>query len=544
MAQTQRAPDVALPALECSSTDDPKVIREAATEDYSLHVVPRSWRLGRVPLMMAWSSLLTAMFWLVVGSSVALAVGTRDAVIGIILSVVVYGAANYVFAVVSSRTGLTVALLSRGLLGYYGAALATLVFAAGAIYFATFEGSVLSVAFQAQFGGPIKIWYLITVLYALPLVLGGVRKWLDKLNAALLPLFAAGLIGAIIWAIAKYGYSDRWLHLKPAPGTGIQGPGWLFAFSVYMGVWLIMYYTVDFARFGRPRDAKFNGWVTFGPVFYILTLLVNALAGIFLVATLPTGTGASEASVVVGIVHLMGGFGLIFILVTQTKINSANLYLASTNLESFFSRAFGLRLPRWTWVLAAGVAVYLFMLTDIFSFLLKALNYQAVVVVAWVAIALVEFGFRRARSQPPMEFRPGRVPAVNLAGICAWIAASAVGIALLAGQPAFADTWGPPLTFVIAAAGYAALRAIFGNRSDVSVRPNDPRAEVPDPWETRVKCHKCAKAYIAIEMDRDPTAQHQAICASCATGTEFFRQARQERALVTADPRLITQDHR
>ena len=31
-----------LPALTLSTEDDPRVVREAATEDYSLHVVPRS----------------------------------------------------------------------------------------------------------------------------------------------------------------------------------------------------------------------------------------------------------------------------------------------------------------------------------------------------------------------------------------------------------------------------------------------------------------------------------------------------------------------
>ena len=34
-----------LPALVVTHVDDPAVVAEAAREDYSLHVVPRSWRL-------------------------------------------------------------------------------------------------------------------------------------------------------------------------------------------------------------------------------------------------------------------------------------------------------------------------------------------------------------------------------------------------------------------------------------------------------------------------------------------------------------------
>jgi hypothetical protein len=237
----------------------------------------------------------------------------------------------------------------------------------------------------------------------------------------------------------------------------------------------------------------------------------------------------SEASVVVGIVQLMGIAGVIFIFATQTKINSANLYLASTNLESFFSRVFGLKLPRWLWVLVAGLAVYLFMLTDVFSFLLKALNYQAVVVVAWIGIALVEFAFRYAQAQRDMEFRPGRVAAFNVPALVVWALSSAVGIYALAEHPAFAGTWGPPLAFVLSVVGYAGARAVFGNRTDRVVRPHDPRNEVPDEWETRVRCHRCERSYIAVEMDRDPSSGHQAICASCATGRQFFDAARRER---------------
>lgn len=536
-------PEQLLPQLTRSAEDDPQVVREAATEDYSLHVVPRTWRLSRVRLALAWSSLMTAMFWIVVGATIALAVGTRDAAIGMVLAVIVYGVINFILASVATDSGLTIALLSRGLLGYFGAALATLVFAAGAIYFATFEASVLAVAFQAQFGGPLDLWYLIAVLYALPLVIGGIRRWLDRLNAALLPLFVLGIIGTVIWAIAEYGYSNDWSQISAAPGTGIAGPGWLFAFSVYMGVWLIMFYTVDFARFGRPDDKTFNGVVTFGPIFYSLAILANGVVGIFLTATLPSTGAVSEAGLVIGIVQMMGLLGLIFVFATQTKINSANLYLASTNLESFFSRAFGIRLPRWFWVGVAGLLCYLFMLTDVFSFLLKALNYQAVVVVAWVAIALVEIAFRKVRGEGSLEFRPGRVPAVNLPGVVAWVFASALGIVSLATWPAEAATWAPIATFVAAAAIYGALRSLYGNPTDRVRRPHDPRDEVPDAWEERVLCNHCSKSYLAIEMDRDPSSSYEPICASCASSPAFLLACWREMNVEGAQSPAAT-DHR
>ena len=63
-----------------------------------------------------------------------------------------------------------------------------------------------------------------------------------------------------------------------------------------------------------------------------------------------------------------------------------------------------------------------------------------------------------------------------------------------------------------------------------------------------MRCHRCDKSYVAQEMDRDPTAGHQAICAACATGTAFFRRpprgprGRRERRGASARPGTVTVD--
>ena len=59
-------------------------------------------------------------------------------------------------------------------------------------------------------------------------------------------------------------------------------------------------------------------------------------------------------------------------------------------------------------------------------------------------------------------------------------------------------------------------------------RPNDPRLEVDDVWQARIRCASGDKSYIAQEMDRDPGAAHEPLCASCAAGMRFFRGAYEE----------------
>jgi hypothetical protein len=513
---TAARPGRQLVPLDVSFVDDPKVVKDAATEDYSVHIMPRSWRSGRTSLLMAWGGMFSAMFWLYVAATVASVVGTVNAVIGIVLTCLTKGAMNYVFARYASRTGLTVALLSRRIFGYFGSVLAPLIFAATALYYGVFEGSVVAVALQSYFGGgDIRIWYLVVVLYSVPLVLGGVRTWLDKLNGFLLPFYVVGLIALLIVASINHPASVS----LPDLNLELTAPGWLWAFTVYMGVYILMMFTVDFARFGKPQDEKFHGLVTFGPVFYLATYLGTGLVGIFLAATVPGvlgDAGVTETGIVDAVISTLGFSGLLLIVVSQTRINSANLYLASTNLEAFVSRVLKLKLPRVTWAVVAGVLVYAMMLTDVLSYLLRALAWQGVFVVAWVAIALVHIALHRKETGVP-EFRPGRLRALTPA-VAVWVIASGIGIYLVEGGGAFGATWSAPITFVLSAVGYLAVAGY-----DVLLpRGNDPRDEVEDAWEARVRCHSCEKSYIAMEIDRDPAAEGAAICSGCASASPTF----------------------
>lgn len=189
-----RQASASLPPLDVSYEDDPRVLEQAATEDYSLHIVPRTWRMDRRPLTMAWYAVMTAFFYLYFAAFLALAYGTTNAVIGMVLSVVVYTLVNIVIVRAASRSGLTVALFSRSMFGFVGASIATLIFAATAIYYTVFEGSVIAVAAKELIGGPIKLWYGIVILLTGPLVWKGVRVWLDRLNAWLLPFYIVGMV--------------------------------------------------------------------------------------------------------------------------------------------------------------------------------------------------------------------------------------------------------------------------------------------------------------------------------------------------------------
>ena len=412
------------------------------TEHNPVHEpVPSQARMGRLSLTMAWWAVCSAMFYIVVGASLALSYGARNALIGMLLSVISYGLVNSVLSRFAIRSGLSVALFSRLLFGSTGACLATLIFFSTAIYYAVFEGSVIAVALNhlyPQLAYPVAA--LVVVLYSVPLILGSVQHWLDKFNGVLLPVYLGGLLVAVGLSINRYGYQPQWLDFGPETPSAF---GWWDCFVAYMGVWILMLFTFDYARFGKTEDAGYHGRWNFGMPFYAVTFLLNGAAGIYLVSSIPHEGALNEVSVVLAILQLMGLWGLLFVWATQTRINTANYYLATLNMQAFFVR-FGLRGSYLMWALVVGVIVYVLMLADVFGYLLKALAYQGIFVVAWVGVALAQILYGRS-DMAALD----RVPAFNPAGLTAWFGATALGLALMFAGGSV-SSFSAPLTAIVA----------------------------------------------------------------------------------------------
>lgn len=413
--------------------------------------VSDSQRLGRGSLTMAWWGICSAMFYLVVAAALAMGYGTLNAIVGLVLSVLSYGAINAVIARHAIASGLSVAQFSQVLFGRTGAALATLIFSATAIYYSVFEGSVMAVALHHYLPGfELHAALLVVVAYSVLLIFGNAMRWLDKLNGVLLPFYLLGLVAAVAMAVGEYGYSSAWLAM--APESGPVPNGWWNCFTYFMGVWVLMMYTWDYARFGKQEDSRYHARFNFGMPFYAVAFLLNGLVGIFLAATIPTEGGLSEVSVVLAIIKLMGLAGLLFVWISQTRINTGNFFLAATNLQAFFTLLGLSRVPYAAWALLTGALVYLLMLFDVFSYILQALAYQSLFIVGWVAITLAHLlGTRTDR------YRLDNLPALRARGLLAWTLSAAVGIGLhLSGDAALA-TASAPAAFITAFLGYLAM---------------------------------------------------------------------------------------
>jgi purine-cytosine permease-like protein len=448
---------------------------ESLESDLALSAANEASRMPRIALTLAWWSIVSAMFFIYVAAALALRFGVANAFVGIVAAIVVFSVIAGVLARYAVRTGLGTFLLSKVIFGRTGAALATLILFTTAIYFAVFEGAVLvSAAVKIVPGLSYEAACAIVVLYSTPLIIGSVQHWLNRFNGILMPFYVLGLLAAVGLALYKYGYSDRWLDLGPADAA-LDGRWW-DCFVAYLGNAVIFMFSQDYARFGQRKDETYHAVLNFGYPFYAVAYGVNGAVGLFLVGTTQLAN-VTESSVVDAFVAVLGGAAtLAFVWVTQTRINTANYYVATINMQAFFESIAPIRASKVVWAVLVGVVVLALMLaTDVLSYVLVALAYQGAFVSAWVGVALahvlrVPSGATAAEASPEAL---ARLPAVDVVGMIAWLCGAASSLALMQ-TSGFSMTLATPAALVISALAYALLRRYGTAGIGWSRSPDEP----------------------------------------------------------------------
>lgn len=423
------------------------------SHDSAIRLVGANDRMSRGPLTMVWFSLCSAIFYLLLGAILATTFGTRNALVGTFLGVIALSALGYIFSRYAILSGKSCYLLSREIFGTVGASLATLIFGVIAIYYAVFESAVVAAAAVKVFDGISYVQACaIIAIYSVALAVGSIQKWLDKLNAILLPIYVIGLIAVVAMAIHRFGYSNDWLNI---PATNPTPAGWWYCFVAVFGMQLLMMITLDIGRFGKTEDISHHSKITFGFPFYVATFLVNMSVGIYLAASANMSEVTETAVIDVCLLVLGGPLGLLFIWVTQTRINTANFFLASSNLQAFLRDTIRLPVARLICTLLVGGVVFAFTAaSDVLKYILIAVNYQAVILTAWVGVALAHIASATAPapSAPTAETRTF-VPR----GLVAWFMGAAIGLSMIA-SGGLVGTFATPVTLAVTFTLYRLLR--------------------------------------------------------------------------------------
>ena len=426
-----------------------------SSDDRAAATLPESARIARWPLTMMWWASCSAIAYLFLGVQLAVKFGTLNALIGMVVAALVMGAIGGILAPYSLRTGASSSVLSQTMFGTRGGSVPTLILCITCLYYAVFEGAVVATA-------AVKVWpgmgyglaVLIVVLYSTPLSVGTVQNFLNKLNAVLLPFYVIGLALLAVLAIRQHGYSNAWLHMGPPQAPNLSAC-WN-CFVPYFGTLALAMITMDIARFGKASNERYHSVFNFGVPFYLLTYLPAGAIGIFIVGT-TSPAQISDTAVLDACLLVLGGLtGLIWVTVTQTRINSANFYVTTVNLQAFFEEALHWRLPKVVCATAVGIAVFIFMRsTNVLGSILIAVHYLGIFLIAWVGVAVSHV---LSAGKVVAVLEEAHVPDFKWNGLLSWIIGVAVGIALgfIGG---LLDTFAAPATLLISAVANRLMHA-------------------------------------------------------------------------------------
>ncbi|MDQ0906685.1 purine-cytosine permease-like protein [Streptomyces canus] len=529
------------------TTADPSKSADQAAketlEDYTLRFAPRSYRRW-TPMVVATTALggIAYMADFSIGAGIGLAHGTGNALVAIAVAAVVIFVTGFPLAYYGARYNIDLDLITRGSgFGYYGSVLTSVIFASFTFIFFALEGSIMAQGLKLGLGLPLWLGYLVSTLMVIPLVIYGMKA-LSKLQVWTTPVWLLLMVGPLVYLVSTDpGTVDRFLAY-----AGTDGDGGVNTASVLLGAGVCLSLIaqigeqIDYLRFMPPKtEANKRTWwtavVMAGPGWVLLGALKQAI-GVFLAVYILAKVGPDVAPE--PIQQFKGAFdammpswlvlplAVALVVISQIKINVTNAYSGSLAWTNSFTRLTKHYPGRMVFVLVnLGFALVL-MEADMFSFLNDILGFYSNCAIAWVVTVATDIGINKyllKLSPLAPEFRRGMLYAVNPVGVVAFVAASALSIAMY--FHGLGDTLQPysPVAAAVIAFVLTPLMAIV-TKGKYYLRRADDGIDEPmldaegNPSAVTYDCHVCHQPYE--RPDLAACATHDAVVCSLCLSTD------------------------
>lgn len=402
-------------------------------ESFAIDRVPdnKRWPIPAISLVLLGNA--TAMFFFSFGAQQTFLVGWPMMLIPIgyfFFGAILIGALTMAMA---SREGLSQSLISRGLgFGSRGAALTSFIYAINFVYYFLFEGTIVSHALAYYFDIPINSIAGIGIFALIGLItIGFVWRGMyamSKLQTWGFPIF----IGLLVWALISLAGTHEIVGPSGWQATGTGGGAALWTAMSFANGQMIFQglMATDYGRFAR-RTIRYRGTSTI-MLLELIPMFIIIFLGAMLGASLIDGFGAEKAQDPGFVfVHLMGFAGVVFVIITQIRINVMNLYGGSITLSSGFDVAAHFRPGRPWWMFVVWLIGVIFYATNVINHLGTFLAITGVLTNTWVLIILADYFICRrwlklGRTEN-IEFKEEDVREWNPCGLTALGIAVAVG---------------------------------------------------------------------------------------------------------------------
>ena len=485
-------------------------VADQSLEDYALRFtgyVARRWSHFRVANTAIGSISFLALE--AIGGLITLQYGFTNAVCAIAVVSTLIFLSSLAIAYYAATYGLDIDLLTRGAgFGYLGSSLSSLIYAIFTFVFFAIEAAIMAVALEMGLGIPLQVGYALSSLIIIPLVAYGITL-ISRLQLWTQPLWIVLQLAPFL-ALAIIA-PDNFRHWVDFSGVDGMKPGFDFvlfgaATSVIFSLMGQIGEQADFLRFMPPRDHTRIDWRWWGAMLiggpgWIVIGALKMLAGSLLaVVAMRHGLTPQYAAEPVemyrvGFSYLFHSDRLIvaatvlFVTLSQIKINVTNAYAGSIAWSNFFARMTHSHPGRVVWLVFNVAIALLIVQLGIYRALGSILAIYSNLAVAWIGALVADLVINKPLGLSPkgIEFKRAYLPAANPVG------SGAMTLASLLALLAFSGAFGPDME---------ALSGFIGLLTAFAVTPLLAFA-------TR------GKHYLAREPDRSPSSLVRQTCCIC-----------------------------
>ena len=508
-------------------------VADDTIEDYALRYVPSKFR--------KWSELLIANTALggisflaleAIGASIAINYGFSNALWAIFVVGLIIFLTNLPISYYAAKYNVDIDLLTRGAgFGYVGSTITSLIYASFTFIFFALEASIMAQALELYFHLPLVYGYIVCSIIIIPLVFFGVT-FINKLEAWTQPLWLILLVTpfAFIYHKAPETFT-QFLSFSGQSSSGSSFDPLLFGAAATISFSLIVQIgeQVDYLRFMPDKGAhnKKRWWFSLlaaGPGWIVLGV-AKQLAGAFLAfLAITQGLSITEAHQPTHMYLTAFGYvfsspavvltvTVLFIVVSQIKINVTNAYAGSLAWSNFFSRLTHSHPGRVVWLVFNIAIALLLMELNVFTALNSVLSLYANVAVAWIGALAADLMINKPLGLSPtyIEFRRSHLHHINPVGTGAMLIASVVSIAAFLGLfGAIPQAFSSFISLGLAITLVPVIALLTKSRFYLASRPIDMKTH------QHSACIICGQDFSPIDTSFCPR-YNDSICSLCCT---------------------------
>ncbi|MBU0916207.1 MAG: response regulator [Gammaproteobacteria bacterium] len=503
-------------------------------EDYALRYTPRTFR--KWSEMRVANTAFGAVSFLAleaIGGAIALNHGFSTALWAILVVGIITFLTGLPISYYAAKYGVDMDLLTRGAgFGYLGSTLTSLIYASFTFIFFALEAAIMALALEMLFGWSLPICYVISSLVIIPLVTHGITL-ISRLQTWTQPLWLG--LWVLPFIAVAWHKPEAYVEFTQLAGrtTGDSEFHWLaFGMAATVAFSLIVQVgeQVDFLRFlpEKTKENRVRWWTAVlvaGPG-WIVPGMLKMLAGAFLAylalqrevpvqhAIEPTQMYLAGFSEVFGTPTVALWVTVLFVIVSQVKINVTNAYAGSLAWSNFFARLTHSHPGRVVWLVFNVMIAVLLMTLGVFGALERVLGLYSNVAIAWVGALVADLVINKPLGWSPkgVEFKRAYLHDLNPVGLGATLLGAGVAVPAHAGLlGASLVPWAPFIALALALVAAPAIAWWTKGRYYLARQPQTP-------WRPGqlVHCSVCENAFESEDMATCP-AYDAPICSLCCT---------------------------